>query len=380
VARDHARIQCDIWGDKDWVGLSALAKLLYVQLLSQPKLSYAGLLDMAVKRWARAHPDHSIAEIRAALSELDAARMLVVDHDTEEVLVRTLVRNDGIYKQPQVLAAALRQAFEIESPILRAALAAELRRLPVTVCGAGVLVAADALEAGDTEVPEGARMARRRTAPAAGDGPATTAAGPPIERADDESGERLGEGSGNPAANPAGKPSTQAQGEGGRGNGVRFPLTLGEKSLGSAPRARPRRQAPARTSARSREDASRLVVDHVPVQPRRVTDRLVTETAVLLAEGIAPDRVIAGLRLWARKRVGAGLLAELVGEAMRERATSRPLVAVDAQAAWLAMARRFADEDQDDTELGRILRTEPDDRIAMAALLDVGSTRARVIA
>src|SRR5207244_2252978 len=124
-------IQVGIWADDEFKALSTLAKLLYVQLLSQPKLSYAGSLDLAAKRWARAHPDTSVGEIRAALAELDAARFLVVDHDTEEVLVRSLIRNDGIFKQPNVLAAALREAFAIESLILRAALAAELRRLPV---------------------------------------------------------------------------------------------------------------------------------------------------------------------------------------------------------------------------------------------------------
>jgi hypothetical protein len=364
VARDHARIRCSIWGDEDWSPLSTLAKLLYVQLLAQPKLSYAGLLDLAAKRWARAHPDHSVAEIRAALSELHGRRFVVVDHDTEEVLIRTLIRNDGIYKQPQVLAAALRQAFEIESPILRAALATELRRLPVEVCGPGPAIAADALEAGAIEPPEAANPCRggKRT----GKRPAETrnAAQPPAELPEQRA-EDAGENpSGDPAPNPAGEASRQAQGVGGTGNGDSSRLPLGESSLGSA--ARPR------AGRRTREDAARLVAEHVPTQPRKVARRLVAEAAALLAEGVPADHVCAGLRQWSRRRVGAGLLPELVGEAMRTTTAPPPSTADDALAAALALARKVAEEDQDDTELGRILRTEPDDRAALAALLGAG--------
>lgn len=383
MARSHARIDVAIWADEDWLALSSLAKLLYVQLLSQPKLTYAGTLDLAAKRWARAHPDHTVTEIRAALSELDAARMLVVDHDTEEVLVRTFIRNDGVYKQPRVLASGLVKAFELESPILRAALAAELRRLPAQVCGTAAAIAADALEAGATSAPEAVNPENcRRTAATttASDRPgrsttthdALTGNGtePADETAAREADDPPAMASGNPSPKGPGKGSGKGRAKGpgvrGTGKGKSFPLTLGETSFGSA--ARPR------VDARTRETAHRLVAEHVPSQPRKVADRLMVEAAALLAEGITPDQVTAGLRRWSRKRVGAGLLPEMVGEAMRERAAPPPSTADDAMAAALALARKVAEEDGDDTELGRILRTEPDDETALAALLMVGAS------
>ncbi|RLK54847.1 hypothetical protein [Actinokineospora cianjurensis] len=345
MARDHARIYCTIWDDDDFLSLSTLAKLVYIHLLSQKKLSYAGLLDLAAKRWARAHPDHDVAEVRAALAELAAARMILVDHDTEEVLIRTLIRNDGIAKQPQVLAAALRQAYAIESPILRAALAAELRRLPMEVCGSAPSIIAASLERGDTVPPIEIKPARRRQARAAGedvDQVAADTADPAMD----------------PSADPAGKGSARPLGEGGRGKGESSRLTL--RSSSRRTRAKPR----------DRELAARLVAEHIPAQPRRVSDRLTAEAAALLAEGIAPDRVGAGLRRWSQRRVGAGLLPELVGEAMRTAAPAgaagNPLVAA------LELARRVAHEDQDDSELGRILRTADDDT-ALAALLSMGA-------
>ncbi|WP_018686505.1 hypothetical protein [Actinokineospora enzanensis] len=346
MARDHARIQCDIWDDDDFRPLSTLAKLMYIHLLSQKKLSYAGLLDLAAKRWARAHPDHDVSEIRAALSELDAARMVVIDHDTEELLVRTLIRNDGIVKQPQVLAAALRQSYAIESPILRAALAVELRRLPVELCGSLPQIVAASLERGDTAPPVEIKPVRRRPASDAADAPAAV-----------ESAER--EPVDNPAGDPSRKGSGRPLGEGGRGQGD----SSRPRSRSSSGRTRATRPA--------RELAARLVADHVPAQPRRVTDRLTTEAAALLTEGITTDRVEAGLRRWAQRRVGAGLLPELVGEAMR---TAAPAGAAGTTplAAALELARRVAHEDQDDSELGRILRTA-DDETAVAALLGVAA-------
>ncbi|MGI8310697.1 hypothetical protein [Saccharopolyspora hattusasensis] len=74
--------------------------------------------------------------------------------------------------------------------------------------------------------------------------------------------------------------------------------------------------APAPRPAEARV-ALGLVAEHVPPQPRKVADRLAGEAARLLAEGIPGEQVAAGLRLWSGKRVGPGLLAELVGEAMR---------------------------------------------------------------
>jgi len=54
----------------------------------------------------------------------------VVDDDTEELLVRSFIRNDGVAGQPNVLKMALREAQQTASPRLRSTLATELRRLP----------------------------------------------------------------------------------------------------------------------------------------------------------------------------------------------------------------------------------------------------------
>ncbi|MFT7836943.1 hypothetical protein Q5530_12405 [Saccharothrix sp. BKS2] len=317
MARDHARLYVHIWTDPDFVELSAVAKLIYLQLVSQPKLAYSGVLDLAAKRWALAHPDLDLAAVRSALAELDAARFIVVDQETEEVLVRSFIRRDELWKQPNVLRGALRVAFEIVSPILRAALARELRRLPVEVTGPAPLVAADELEAGARELPASvmAAMNTRSTRKPAG--------GPAPRR----------EPVSNTTANPFGNPSARGRGEGSgeRETGV-VPLASVEEEVGDPAPARPgahphlREDEPAGEDAGTepgsvrqarRSEAERLVTVHCPAQPQRVVTALRGQVIGLLREGIEPAVIAAGLRVWASKNLPTTWLPELVGELMR---------------------------------------------------------------
>lgn len=319
MARDHARLYVHIWTDPDFIELSSVAKLIYLQLFSQPKLAYSGVLDLAAKRWAMAHPDLDLAAVRSALAELDAARFIVVDQETEEVLVRSFIRRDELWKQPNVLRGALRVAFEIVSPILRAALARELRRLPVEVTGPAPLVAADELEAGARELPASvmAAMTTRSTRK-----PAT---GPTPRR------EPVVDTTATPSANPSDTPSAQGRGEGSRERetGV-VPLASVEEKVGDPAPARPGahphpcEDEPAAWDSGSvrqvrRSEAERLVTVHCPAQPQRVVAALRGQVIGLLREGIEPAVIAAGLRVWAGKSLPPTWLPELVGELMRAR-------------------------------------------------------------
>jgi hypothetical protein len=131
MARSHGRIMAAIWNDGDFIACRASAQRLFMFLLSQPDLSHAGLLPMRVNRWAKKAEDTTPASIRDDLDYLSERRFLVVDEDTEEVLIRSFVRNDGVYKQPKVMIRMREDAQQIESPLLRAAFRAELDRLPL---------------------------------------------------------------------------------------------------------------------------------------------------------------------------------------------------------------------------------------------------------
>jgi len=129
MPRDHGRILVTIWDDPDFTNLTPGAQRLYMLLLSQRGINNAGMLPTQIRKWAKRSNHTSIADIETALNELTEARFVVSDDNTEETLVRSFIRNDGIVKQPNVLKNALRCAEAIESPALRAVLADELRRL-----------------------------------------------------------------------------------------------------------------------------------------------------------------------------------------------------------------------------------------------------------
>ncbi|MCS7484680.1 hypothetical protein ACFFQW_49185 [Umezawaea endophytica] len=372
MARDHARLIITIWNDPDWRALSGDAQRLYMLLLSQEDLSYCGLVPMRLRRWASMCSTTSVDTITTALAELHDSRFALADHDTEEVLVRSLVRNDGIWKQPNTLAAAIRESFAISSPILRAAVAAELHRLPAR-CGAAPGLAAAALVDGVGTMPSEVKAAcapsRRRDT-----GTASTASVEPDSAPDTQSRptpaplvvETLGKGSGTPSRIPSEIPSALGQGEGGRGKGFVVPVSLSETQVQGV--------APAHEGVRTREDAARLVAELVPNLPRTVVSRLVGQVSGLLGEGIAAEHVVTGLRTWAGKRLGVGLLPELVAEAMRA-----PVIAQaagrsrsdDAVAAAMELVRRMAIED------GEIGEHDPAPQ-HLAAVLGVASGRGDV--
>lgn len=119
----------EIWEDADFIALSPLAQRAYMFLLSQPDLAHTGVIALRPKRWARKSPGLTAAQLGDNLAELEAARFLIVDDETEEVLVRSFMRRDRVFKQPNVMRAAADHVPLVESqPILRQ-LTAEMARI-----------------------------------------------------------------------------------------------------------------------------------------------------------------------------------------------------------------------------------------------------------
>lgn len=129
MARDHGRVLCKIWQDKDFRALPRHAQTLYIQLLSQPNVNNAGVLPLMISKWAKGCDDETTASIREALDVLEGARFIVVDTDSEEVLIRSFMRNDGGLKHPYIFKNALKMAEAAEGDLIRRTLAVELRRI-----------------------------------------------------------------------------------------------------------------------------------------------------------------------------------------------------------------------------------------------------------
>jgi hypothetical protein len=131
VARTFGRILNSIWDDEDFLALSGGEQRMYVFLISQHNISWAGLLPMTLRRWSAKARDLTPDQILRDLKGLDRARFVVLDEDTEEVLVRSLVRRDEVYKMPRVLGSVVANAEGISSRKIRRALLAEIDRIPL---------------------------------------------------------------------------------------------------------------------------------------------------------------------------------------------------------------------------------------------------------
>ena len=129
MGRDHARIQLAIWRDDDWTALDVNAQHAYWLLLTQPRLSYCGVLDYFPGRLATLADGLTQAKVKAAIRQLERARYIVVDRDTQELLIRTYVRHDGVLDRVNMGKAVGRAIEKVTSKAIRVAIGTELGRL-----------------------------------------------------------------------------------------------------------------------------------------------------------------------------------------------------------------------------------------------------------
>lgn len=119
MARTEARIHTSIWRDPDWRSLSVHAQWLYELLLSQPTVSFCGVLGLMPTRWAKMAKGMTAEVILDHLAELEGERYVVVDHDTEEVWIRSFVKWDGVLDQPGLTTAMMKDYGAIQSEPIR---------------------------------------------------------------------------------------------------------------------------------------------------------------------------------------------------------------------------------------------------------------------
>lgn len=103
MAREHARVYLTIWTDPDFRKLSSDAQWLYFVMLTHPTLTYCGVIEWREAKLAALAENMTILDLRQAAWELGETNLVAVDPDTEEALVRSFVRHDGVLKMPNVV-------------------------------------------------------------------------------------------------------------------------------------------------------------------------------------------------------------------------------------------------------------------------------------
>lgn len=128
MARDHARIFVAIWGDRDFRALNRDEQRMYFTLVSQSTLTYCGSLDFIPSRLAILAADEDEMTVEHSIKLLEAARFLVIDRTTQEILIRSFVRHDGLLDSPNMTKAMLKARSALLSDDLRNAVDSELWR------------------------------------------------------------------------------------------------------------------------------------------------------------------------------------------------------------------------------------------------------------
>lgn len=277
---DYGKLLSRIWSDSEFVELDAQAQQLYCLLISYSTRNLAGVLPLTLKRWANATKGATVESVTDAMQRLAERRFVVVDWNTEEVLVRTYIRNDEVWKQPNLLRSARKSALQVESGAIRWALHRELRRLP------------DHKEADKTDAVAN----------------------------------QLVEGISEPFAEPFREPLTEPFAEP-PGVGVSYVSGVREHqhlhpqpSPGTAAIDEP-------FTAQAATRGADIVRDIVPAgHPAATLTTLRLQTSELLNTGTDPDVVAAALRLWCDKPsvgIGRTILSSLCSEVLKSRASPR---------------------------------------------------------
>jgi hypothetical protein len=129
MARQYAQIQVSIWSDEDFKALDADLQHAFFVLISQPRMNLCGVIDYIQSRIARCVQQWTTDDVERLVKGLEAERYVVVDRDTQELLIRTFIRNDGLLKMPNVAQGMASDYGEVMSDKLRLEVEKELKKV-----------------------------------------------------------------------------------------------------------------------------------------------------------------------------------------------------------------------------------------------------------
>lgn len=129
MARSYTNRATAIWRETNFRALTADEQHALFLIESQPDISAAGTLPLTLKRWASLFHGGTVDGLRRSLAGLERAGRVVVDEDTEELLVCSFVADDRSYGNPKRRPVILRAGAEVVSLPIRRALAEEFRRV-----------------------------------------------------------------------------------------------------------------------------------------------------------------------------------------------------------------------------------------------------------
>lgn len=129
MARDHARVKTGIWDDSDFVALKSAEQHAYLMLMSNAGLSYCGVIDYIPARFNHLARDLTAAKFTRAVAGLREKKFVILDERTQELLLRTYVRHDGVLDRVNMGKACGTAVESVVSGGIQDSIGRELKRL-----------------------------------------------------------------------------------------------------------------------------------------------------------------------------------------------------------------------------------------------------------
>lgn len=129
MARKFGSVNVEMWNDPEFRALPPAAQHLYLMLWTAPDLSFCGVHDWRPGRLTKLSRGFTEEHTRVVADCLVAHHFLVIDKETEEVLVRSWVRFDELLKQPRLAVSYAHAYAATYSETLRAVMVHELKKM-----------------------------------------------------------------------------------------------------------------------------------------------------------------------------------------------------------------------------------------------------------
>jgi hypothetical protein len=124
MPRSHGVLKVEVWeAASEFRRLPLAGQWAYAMLISQPQINNLGVLPYVPEKWWRFAYGLDRSGLDQLLDLLEQRRYTITDVETGELLVRTFIRHDGVWKVPKLVTNARRLWRETESPRIRGYLA-----------------------------------------------------------------------------------------------------------------------------------------------------------------------------------------------------------------------------------------------------------------
>jgi hypothetical protein len=133
MAREYGKNWFSMWTDEDFCTGQLFDKLFYQVLIGQSGTNDAGIVPINFRKWRKALRNGAELptelDVKASLVRQERRRYVFTDEDTGEVLIRSHIRRDQVFRQPAVMVSALRDLASCQSPKFALIMLAELDRI-----------------------------------------------------------------------------------------------------------------------------------------------------------------------------------------------------------------------------------------------------------